>query len=126
HSIRDIVFVNGRTVQENSFRASCMGGVYGYGSFKFSNDNMGTTGNQTVQTVMQRSINGGIVSMQQKMDLCDTFKTAENLGIHRAYPQTNKNMPNYGTTDLSMVPSNVYGGVDEIAPITMASAYAAF
>ncbi len=127
HSIRDIVKVDGRTVQENSFRASCVdGGVYGYGSFKFTNDNMGTTGNQTVLTVMEKSINGGIVSMQQKMDLCETFKTAEALGLHRAAPQPNKQLPTYGTTDLTMVPSNVYGGVDEIAPITMASAYAAF
>jgi len=127
HSIRDIVNVNGRTVKENSFRASCVdGGVYGYGSFKFSNDNLGTKGNQSVQTVLQKSINGGIVSMQQKMDLCETFATAKALGIHRAAPQPNKGLPNYGTTDLTMVPSNVYGGVDEIAPMTMASAYAAF
>ena len=127
HSVRDIVNVNGRNVAENSFRASCMpDGVYGWGSFDFTNDNNGTKGNQPVLTAIARSVNGGLVSMQQQMDLCETFDTAKKLGIHRASKQTNPDLPNYGTTDLSMVPSNVYGGIDEIAPITMASAYGAF
>ena len=127
HSVRDIVNVNARRVDESSFKASCMdGGVYGYGSFDFQNDNNFTRGNQTVLTAMAQSVNGGLVSMQQKMDLCGTFETAEKLGIHRAAPQTNPNLPTYGTTDLTMVPSNVYGGIDEIAPITMAAAYGAF
>src|SRR5699024_7275671 len=33
---------------------------------------------------------------------------------------------NYGTRDLTRVPSASYAGVDEIAPITMAAAYAGF
>ena len=127
HSVRDIVNVNSRTVQESSFQASCMtDGVYGFGSFPFTNDNEGTKGNQPVLTAIGNSINGGLVSMQQKMDLCETFATAKKLGIHRASDQTNPDLPNYGTRELTMVPSNVYGGIDEIAPITMAAAYAAF
>ncbi|WP_254908874.1 transglycosylase domain-containing protein [Leucobacter sp. 7(1)] len=126
-SVRDIVNVNSRTVQENSIRASCMtDGVYGFGSFPFTNDNEGTRGNQTVLTAIAKSVNGGLVSMQQKMDLCATFETAKKLGIHRASDQTNEDLPTYGTRELSMVPSNVYGGIDEIAPITMAAAYGAF
>ncbi|MBL3699017.1 PASTA domain-containing protein [Leucobacter luti] len=127
HSVRDVVNVNSRTVPFDTIRASCMpDGVYGFGSWDFTNDNEGTRGNQTVLTAMAKSINGGLVSMQQKMDLCDTFDTAKKLGIHRAANQTNEELPTYGTQELSMVPSNVYGGIDEIAPITMASAYAAF
>ncbi len=127
HSVRDIVNVNSRTVQESSIQASCMpDGVYGFGSFPFTNDNEGTKGNQTVLTAIQKSVNGGLVSMQQKMDLCGTFETAKKLGIHRASDQTNPDLPTYGTRELSMVPSNVYGGIDEIAPITMAAAYGAF
>lgn len=127
HSVRDSVNVNARTVQENSIRASCMtDGVYGWGSFKFDNDNNGTRGNQPVLTAIAQSVNGGLVSMQQQMDLCETFDTAKKLGLHRASEQTNPELPNYQTTDLTMVPSNVYGGIDEIAPITMATAYAAF
>ncbi|UOR00970.1 transglycosylase domain-containing protein [Leucobacter allii] len=147
HSVRDIVNVNGRSVQENSFSASCLvDGVYGYGSFTFSNDNDGTKGNQPVLTAIAQSVNGGLVSMQQKMDLCGTFETAQNLGIHRAsdQPVWTQEEADLGyvsqdlvgqikvptlhqeSRDLSMVPSNVYGGIDEIAPITMAAAYGAF
>ncbi|WP_336660540.1 transglycosylase domain-containing protein [Leucobacter sp. USHLN153] len=148
HSVRDIVNVNSRKgVPYQSFQASCMpDGVYSYGTFDFSNDNEGIRGNQSVLTVIANSINGGIVSMQQKMDLCGTFETAQALGIHRASDQpkwTQEDADAGATTpdmvgkiknptlhqqdrDLTMVPSNVYGGVDEIAPITMAAAYAAF
>ena len=148
NSVRDIVNVNSRKgVPYQSFRASCMpDGVYSYGSFDFSNDNEGIRGNQSVLTTIANSINGGIVSMQQKMDLCGTFETAQALGIHRAsdQPVWTQEDVDAGTVsadmigknrnptlhqqprDLSMVPSNVYGGVDEIAPITMASAYGAF
>ncbi|MFD5601099.1 transglycosylase domain-containing protein [Leucobacter sp. NPDC058333] len=148
HSVRDSVNVNSRSgVPLQSFAASCMpDGVYSYGTFDFSNDNEGTKGNQSVLTVIARSINGGIVSMQQKMDLCGTFETAKALGIHRASDLpvwTQEDVDQGATTqdqlgktrvptlnndprDLSMVPSNTYGGVDEIAPITMAAAYGAF
>ena len=136
HSVRDIVNVNSRKgVPYQSFAASCMpDGVYSYGTFDFSNDNEGIRGNQSVLTTIANSINGGIVSMQQKMDLCGTFETAQALGIHRASDQPmnpDTGLPNNPTLngnprDLSMVPSNVYAGVDEIAPITMAAAYGAF
>jgi membrane peptidoglycan carboxypeptidase len=135
HSVRDIVNVNSRTVQENSIRAGCLpDGVYGFGSFPFTNDNEGTRGNQPVLTAIANSVNGGLVSMQQRMDLCDTFATAQKLGLHRASDLPTQDdgvtptVPtlNGNVRDLSMVPSNVYGGIDEIAPITVASAYAAF
>lgn len=127
HSVQETVDVNGRTVDEGSFPASCMpGGVYGSGTFDFTNDNEDVRGTQTVQTAIAQSLNGGLVSMQQQMDLCGTFDTAEKLGIHRASDQTNEDLPSFGTRELSRVPSNVYGGIDEIAPITMASAYGAF
>lgn len=127
HSVREVVNANGRTVQYQSFKAKCMdGGVYGYGSFPLQNDAGRQHGNQPVLNVLAQSINGGIVSMQQKMDLCDTFDLVDALGVHRASPQKDASLPNYGTTQISRIPSNVYGGTDEIAPITMASAYAAF
>ncbi|WP_244304496.1 transglycosylase domain-containing protein [Leucobacter viscericola] len=147
NSVQDIVNVNGRTVQENSLRASCMPDkVYGFGSFTFTNDNMGTTGNRSVLTAIANSVNGGLVSMQQKLDLCDTISMAQKLGIYRASDQPvwtqedvdaerttqdqvgkNKLLTLHGKPrELTLAPSNVYGGVDEIAPITMASAFGAF
>ena len=137
HSVRDIVNVNGRTVDYNSFTAKCMpGGVYGeYGSFDFSNDNLSIQGNQSVLTAIANSINGGLVSMQQDLDLCNTIGLGEKLGLKRAsdLPASTEDpeVPAVPTLsgdfrDLSLVPSNVYAGVDEIAPIAVASAYAAF
>ncbi|WP_052961503.1 MULTISPECIES: transglycosylase domain-containing protein [unclassified Leucobacter] len=136
HSVNDIVNVNGRTVQLQSFQASCMpDGVYSYGDWTFSNDNTGIRGNQSVKTAIGFSINGGVASMAQKLDLCEIFQTAKDLGIHRAsdLPKDSADpkkpfVPTISGNfrDLSMVPSNTFGGVDEIAPITMASAYAAF
>ena len=119
HSVRDIVNTSGRTVDLNTFRASCLGGVYGSGPWKFGNDNLAVSGNQTVLTAINQSLNGGLVSMQQKMDLCDTFEMAEKLGLHRAVEID-------GSDDLSMVPANVFGGTDEMSPLTMASAYGVF
>lgn len=127
HSVRDVVNVNGRTVQLQNFRASCMdGGVYGYGPWEFNNDNMGVRGNQSVLTAIGQSLNGGLVSMQQQMDLCDTFALAEKLGMKRASPAQNPEFPNYEKYDLTMNPSNTFGGTDEMSPITMANAFAAF
>ena len=127
HSVRDVVNVNGRTVQLQSFRASCLdGGVYGYGPWQFANDNLGVRGNQSVLTAVAQSLNGGLVSMQQQLDLCDTFELAKKLDMHRASPAQNKEFPNYGGYDLTVNPSNTFGGTDEMSPLTMATAFSAF
>ena len=128
HSVRQSVNANGRTEQYQNFPAHCLdGGVYGYGSWTFQNDQGRQYGTRTVQNVIEQSINGGVVSMQQQMDLCDTFDTAKKLGVHRASEQnSDPTMSNYGTRDLAILPSTVYGGTDEIAPITMASAFGAY
>ena len=133
HSVREVVNANGRTVQYQSFKAECLGGVYGTGSFTFQNDQGRQHGNQSVLNVIANSINGGVVSMQQKMDLCSTFQTAQNLGVHRASDQPrDENGTIINPTlhqdprDLTVVPAGVYAGTDEIAPITMATAFAAF
>lgn len=127
HSVRDVVNASGRTVQESSFRAHCIdGGVYGGGSWEANNDNLGVRGNQSVLTVIGQSLNGGVVSMQQQMDLCDTFEMAKKLGLHRASPAQHPDFPNYEGYDLTVNPSNVYGGTDEMSPLTMSTAFGAF
>jgi membrane peptidoglycan carboxypeptidase len=119
-------------VPAGTFHGSCFpDGVYPDGPWDFSNDNGGDKGNIPVLQVYNHSVNGGVVSMAQQLDVCKIFDGAEALGVHRAAKLTSedqfmKSFPNYGTTKLTRVPSNVYGGIDEIAPITMAAAYAAF
>lgn len=126
-SVQEIVNTNGRTVQERNVPAKCMdGGVYGWGSFEFRNHMNRNLGSRSVLYAMGQSLNGGFVSMMEKTDLCDIIDMAEALGVHRASDQEDQYAPNYGTRKLAKVPSNVYGGIDEIAPISMATAYAAF
>ncbi len=147
HSLNDYVNGNGRTVDLSSFKAGCLGGVYGGGTFPVRNDSGQMPGSISVQTATAQSLNGGYISMQQKLDLCDTIKLAESLGVHRASDlptwtdedvaegdasadQVGK--PKVPTLDqnnlrgLSLVPTATFAGVDEIAPLTMATAYAAF
>ena len=116
HSVRDIVNVNGRTVMQQEFNDRCKpDGIYDYGPFEFKNDNLGVRGNQTVLTATAQSLNGGFMSMAQKMDLCDITKLATDMGVKRATGE-----PLQGNL------ASVFAGTDEIAPITMASAYAGF
>lgn len=127
NSVNDSVNGNGRTVNLNSFRASCLGGVYGGGNYTFKNDAGETPGNTTVMRGTAQSLNGVFVSMQQKLDLCDTVKLAESLGVHRAIEMPeDSGTSNAGTRNLTIVPSLAFAGTDEIAPLTMAAANAAF
>ncbi|PPG86090.1 penicillin-binding protein [Rathayibacter rathayi] len=58
------------------------------------------------------SINTGFMGMANKLDLCDIRTTAESFGVHGANGK-----------ELSSGPAAVLG-TNEIAPLTMASAYA--
>ncbi len=127
HSLNEVVNGNGRTVQSSSFRANCLpGGVYGYDSWQFRNHGMNQWGNLSVMKGTANSVNGAYVSMAQQLDLCEIMDLAEKLGVHRASPQTIPNFPNTGTTNLTRNPTNVFAGTDEIAPMTMSTAFAAF
>ncbi|WP_166986984.1 transglycosylase domain-containing protein [Canibacter zhoujuaniae] len=128
HSMHERVnMAGGRTEREQDFRASCVdGGVYGYGTFKFQNDNNRGNSYGTPLIALDQSLNGGFVSMTKQMDLCGIYDLAESMGMHRAIENPNPEQPNYGTRNLARVPSGVYNGNDEVAPITVAAAYAGF
>lgn len=70
------------------------------------------SGRITPYEATRRSVNTAFVNMASKLDLCDIRKTAESLGVHRA-----------DGGELSKLPSAVLGA-NEIAPLTMASAFA--
>ncbi len=128
-SVNEIVNANARTVNYSDFAAECLGGVYGHGPWTFKNDSNMATGRQTVERVTSWSVNGGFVSMAQQLDLCNIMKLAQDMGVHRASELTgehNADKINYKTRNLTVVPSNSFGGIDEIAPISMATAYAGF
>ncbi len=126
HSALERINVGGRTVDLSSFRASCLGGVYGGGAWTFKNHNS-LGGVNTALYAMDNSLNGGFVSMAQKIDLCKIFDTQKAMGVHRASEQnSNPDLSNYGTKNLSVVPAGAFNGNDEVSPITLATAYAGF
>lgn len=127
HSVQERVNANARDIDASSLRAKCLpDGVYGYETFNVRNNSGANYGNVSVARATADSLNAGFISMQQQMDLCETMELAERLGVHRASPQPNEGFANYGTTDLTRNPVNVFAGTDEVAPMTMATAMAAF
>jgi membrane peptidoglycan carboxypeptidase len=77
------------------------------------NDSPGEAGNYTVARATALSVNAAYASMASKLDLCDIKQTAQDLGVHSADEKT----------ELLSYPSSILG-TNNIAPLTMASAYA--
>lgn len=127
HSLKETVRGDPYTVQESSIKMKCApGGVYGYSTFPVNNHNGFRYGNRSVLYATAYSINSAFINMTQKTDLCDIVDLAEAMGIKRASDQLDAKLPNYGTRELSRIPSFTYAGTDEIAPLTMSTAYAGF
>lgn len=91
------------------FNARC-GGIVG----TWAPGNSSTTvEDQSVLQATVTSQNTSFADMASQLDLCDIRDTAMDFGVHRA-----------DGNELSYVPSSILG-VNEIAPLTMASAFAA-
>ncbi len=94
------------------FRASC-GGVVGLWEVKNSGTDQGATIDDiSVQQAVATSQNTAFAAMASQLDLCAIRDTAESFGVHRA-----------DGNELLYVPSSILG-TNEIAPLTMAAAYA--
>lgn len=94
---------------EKDFRASC-GGVVGLWEVNNSGDK--TIDDISVRQAVVTSQNTAFAAMASKLDLCGIRDTAASFGVHRA-----------DGTELLYVPSAILG-TNEIAPLTMAAAYA--
>lgn len=99
-----------RSIPMARFKDRCNGQPGGE-PYKFKNDS-GESGSYTVTRATQNSVNSVFIQMATKLDLCDIRDTAMSLGVHRA-----------DGAELKTVPSSVLG-INEIAPLTMAAAYA--
>lgn len=106
HSLRESF--NGSRRAFTSFTDSCTGNWSG--SYNPRNDD-GRVANNAVDATAW-SVNTSFMSMAQQLDLCKIKQTAQAFGIHRA-----------DGTELQMNPSDVLG-TQEIAPVTMAAAFA--
>jgi membrane peptidoglycan carboxypeptidase len=112
HSLADSVSSRPRS-NWGTFRDSC-NGPQSYGSeFNPKNDSSSENGSYSsaLQSTIQ-SINTGFIGMAKELDLCGIRKTAEAFGVHRA----DGNPLEQGAASVL--------GTNEIAPLTMAAAYA--
>jgi len=110
HGLNERVNGSPRTIPQSQFTDSCERPVGK--PYQFKNDD-GTAGPMTVATATQKSVNGAFISMALQLDLCKIRDTAESIGVHRA-----------DGNPLGHTPASVLG-TNEIAPLTMANAYAA-
>jgi len=111
HSLNDVINGNAGTLNLAQFRDSCTGG--NGGTYSVKNDGGSNPGNVTVKAATTNSVNLAFLRMAQKLDQCEIRKTAEAFGVHRA-----------DGAPLGENPADVLG-TNEIAPLTMAGAFAA-
>jgi membrane peptidoglycan carboxypeptidase len=83
------------------------------------------TGSMTVLQATYDSVNVAYVDMESRLDLCDITDVAGRLGVHLAVPDAECGVDRPTTALPHCVPSLTLGA-KEIAPLTMAAAYAAF
>ncbi|WP_440711713.1 penicillin-binding protein [Herbiconiux sp. YIM B11900] len=110
-SLNDRVNGNQRPFNLASFQDSCLGA--GTGTYAPRNDGGSNPGTMTVLAATSSSTNNAFMQMAQALDQCEIRKTAEAFGVHRADGET-----------LTSYPSDVLG-TNEIAPLSMAAAFAA-
>ena len=108
---------------QSDFLDSCNGPWAGT-PYKPRNDS-GERGYFTIRNATARSVNGAYVQMALQLDLCETKNIALKLGIRRA-AQIPETAPGgfKDFDDLSTNPASILG-VDSVAPIAIAGAYAA-
>ncbi|MFZ4893115.1 transglycosylase domain-containing protein [Plantibacter sp. Mn2098] len=99
-----------------TFKDSCADGgtVYQGSDWNPGNDEGGNGGFYTAAQSTKLSINTGFIAMAKQLDLCGIRKTAEAMGVHRA-----------DGDPLQQGPASVLG-TNEIAPLSMATAFASF
>ncbi len=84
-------------------------------SWSPGNDTGDEGGYQTVLSATARSVNGAYASMASQLSLCDIMSKATDLGFHRAN----------GAALESNPPAILGSNANTVAPLTMATAYAA-
>ncbi len=110
HSLNEVINANLRPYKMSEFNSPCAKFV---GEYKFGNAE-GDGGVMTVLNATRNSVNSGYIEMASQLDLCGIFDTAKSLGVHLPSGE-----------DYPVLPANVIGS-SEIAPLTMAAAFAAF
>lgn len=115
HSLNETISATPKAFAPSSWNINP---CYGRYTSVYSPHNAGDSENRPNETVMwatQQSVNLAYANMANQLNLCDIADTAQSLGVHRA--DGGKLDPRPGAMVL---------GANEIAPLTMAAAYATF
>jgi len=96
-----------------TFNAPCTN--LGTGTYKFGNAE-GSGGVMSVQKATQNSVNSAYIAMGTKLNLCNIFKGANDLGVRLGGP---------GDRDYPVFAPNIIGS-DPVSPLNMAEAFATF
>lgn len=110
HSLREVIDARPERYDMKDFNSSCASFT---GEYKFGNAE-GKAGIMTVLDATKNSVNSGYIAMASQLDICGVFDAAASLGVHKA-----------NGAPVDVLPSNVLGSA-EIAPLTMAAAFAGF
>jgi membrane peptidoglycan carboxypeptidase len=124
-SLDDTVDATKRDFPYRSFTA-CGRHLRGTKPYTPGNSEGRETGKMSVLEATYNSVNVAYVDMESQLDLCDIAGTAERLGMHLAAPGRDCSSTGPRTSDLPRCLPSLTLGVKEIAPLTMAAAYAAF
>lgn len=124
HTMDEVVRAEGRVqLPERNF-TRCGAPVQTSNVWDVRNANGKDMGLITIDKATYLSVNPAYAHMTEQLDLCNVVKTAESLGIYRASPFP-KPLNFQTPMQIQALPSMVLG-TDEVAPITMAAAYATF
>ncbi len=115
HSVNEVVNSSKGTWSGRDFQDSCTGGNLGSDVLKVTNDGAAPGPNRTVMSGTANSTNTAFMAMASELDMCGIGQTAKDIGIHQAVP--GKPLSNY-VSDI------IGSGGNNIAPLTMAQAYA--
>jgi membrane peptidoglycan carboxypeptidase len=123
--LTDTVDATRRAFPFSSF-TSCGQPLRGSQPYSPGNSEGNLSGPMSVLTATADSVNVAYVAMESRLDLCDIASTAASLGVHLATPERECSATGPASTDLPACLPSLTLGVKDIAPLTMAAAYAGF
>jgi membrane peptidoglycan carboxypeptidase len=124
HKLTDTVDATKRPFPFRSF-TSCGRPLRGTKPYTPGNSEGHETGKMSVLEATYNSVNVAFVDMESRLDLCDLTDVAGRLGVHLAMPASECGQDVPSSRLPACVPSLTLGA-KEIAPLTMAAAYAGF
>ncbi|WP_448631076.1 transglycosylase domain-containing protein [Cellulomonas soli] len=116
HSLTESVDGRPLSYPFSAFNASSCGVKFSASKpYTFGNSGEGSRAIMSVLDATKNSVNSGYMAMATQLDLCGIIGNATSMGIHQA-----------GSGEpFQVLPANVIGS-DNVAPLTMAAAFATF